>query len=295
MTKKINIALGTLLALSAAPSIALADAADNFKGPNLSLGLGVQTSTFKTHEQGAGTWAGTGSASSYSGSFSYDRQVEWPNDAAKFGGKAELGYNFKLSENFLLGASLAGDFTKLLSGNQTSSESNVLSCGSGSNTLSVVCGTSAGTGGTPDTPGTPSTGGFTDTATSTLRSLTNEMTLKNRFGLALRPMFVITDQTAFYLKLSYNIADATGFASTVRVHGPGYGAGFETNLSESWFLRAEIEQISYSGSTNDQAATIGLSGFGGVSGVTNTTTYTSGKYTADMKSTFSMISIGYRF
>jgi hypothetical protein len=292
MTKKINIALGTLLALSAAPSIALADSADNFKGPNLSLGLGVQTSTFKTQEQGAGTWAGSGSASSYSGTFSYDRQIEWPNDAAKFGGKAELGYNFKLSENFLLGASLAGDFTKLLSGTQTSSTTGDLSCGSSTGTFSVVCGTSAGTGGSS---GSSSTGGFTDTASSTLRSLTNEMTLKNRFGFALRPMFVITDQTAFYLKLSYNIADASGFASTVRVHGPGYGAGFETNLSESWFLRAEIEQISYSGSVNDQAATIGLSGFGGTSGVTNTTTYTSGKYTADMKSTFSMISIGYRF
>ncbi len=290
MNKKINIALGTMLALSAAPSIALADSADNFKGPNLSLGMGIQSSTFKTQEQGAGTWTGNGDVSGYSGSFSYDRQIEWPNDAAKFGGKMELGYNVKLDENFLLGASLTGDFTKLLSGSKKSSSAGAMSCLTGSGGFSAECATSSGDG------GSPSTGAFTDTANLNLRSLTNEMTLKNRFGLALRPMFVITDQTAFYFKFSYNIADASGFASTIQVRGPGYGAGFETNLSSNWFLRAEIEQIRYTGNCNDESASVNVttSGDGGVSGSAKTS-YNSGKYTADLKSTFSVISIGYRF
>lgn len=89
-----NVALGTLLGMTVGSGSALAAPADNFEGFNLSLGATAQSSTFETREQGAGSW--DYSSASYSGNFSYDRQIQWPNSAAKIGADVNLGYNFKL-------------------------------------------------------------------------------------------------------------------------------------------------------------------------------------------------------
>lgn len=302
-----NIALGTLLGMGVASSMASAAPSDNFKGFNLSVGPTAQSSTFKTHEKGAGTWdfdnVSGESGAQYSGSFSYDRQIEWPNSEAKFGTEIDFGYNFKVGDNFLLGMSLTGDIMKLLSGKtQNSTRSHIDCAASGSGgSYSTTCFSNYSTSGGGGGGGSSS--GYTDTANMTLRSdpdFANEkITLRNHYGVVLRPMFVVTDQTAVYLKVSYNQATASGFGPSVTVRGPGYGAGFETNLSQNWFLRAELEQILYSGDHSDHAATINVSGDGGASGAgaggDANMNYRKGTLSVDSKVTAGTIAIGLRF
>ena len=299
-----NLAWGTFLGLTVVAGAAVAEPADKFAGFNLSLGATAQSSTFKSRETGDGTW--TDGSGSYSGNFSYDRQVEWPNSAAKFGATMDLGYNIKASDNFLLGVSLTGDFVKLLSGKTKIANANSLGCNgvpasSGTDTTNQV--TCDPGNYVPGQPGQPAgqAQGATNTATMTLRGNpdfeSNQMTVKNRYGIVLRPMLVLSENTAIFLKASYNQASASGFGPELKVRGPGYGFGFESNLTEHVFLRAEIERIDYSGNTYDQAAT-----FAGA-GATNTpsinpslsSTYSRGDMAVDSKVTAGTIAIGVRF
>lgn len=192
--------------------------------------------------------------------------------------------------------SLAGDLTKLLSGKTKTTSSTSIDCGASGSDGSVNCADTY-TGGT----GGSSSSGFTDTATLRMRSDPNfasdQLTVKSRLGIVLRPMFVVSDNTALYLKVSYNQAKASGFGPAVTVRGPGYGFGFETNLSERWFLRAEIEQILYSGKQGDQAAAVDISsvGQGGATPGSANLNYSRGTMNVDTKVTAGTIAIGLRF
>lgn len=282
-----NVALGTLLGMGMGAGQAVAAPADNFAGFSLSVGASAQSSTVETREKGEGDWYTSSGATA--DTFSYDRQIQWPSSTPKLGGQLDLGYNLKVADRLLLGVGVTGDFMKLLSGKTKTNSNSSITCDQGTaGETSAQCGNySAGSDGGG---GTDATGVATLNFNRDPNFDSDRVTVKNRYGIVLRPMFAVTDSTAVFLKASYNQASASGFGPSMKLRGPGYGFGFESNLSESWFLRAELEQVQYSGRKDEEAVNIDVDGT-----AASSMAYDYGKTSIDTKVTIGTIAIGLRF
>lgn len=301
-----------VIALTLAPSLGFAQSkADNFKGFNFSLGAAIQQSSMDARESGNGSWndvvtpdAGTtfpedgengdlnyteSGTLSVGGDFTYDRTTALPTKGQILP-EVELGYNFKVSNNFLLGMSIGADFGKKNS-RSVNSQSNTVTNPSYSDTYSNHDG-EGGEGSTSDSWSSTATGSYT-VADRTV----NANSLGNKIFIALKPSYAITDSTMIFAKVSYNQSKADLGTEKVTVRGVGFGAGFETNLSKNWFLRGEIESVKYSGSKDyigyGVTNVVGGDAVGQIGGATNT--YQNAKLDVDAKTVAGKIALGYRF
>lgn len=303
------------VAMTLAPTLVFAQSkADNFKGFNFSLGASLQQSTLDAREHGNGSWndvISTDGGTSFNGydgynndvnqtlniggDFSYDRTTALPS-RGQVVPEIELGYNFKVSNSFLLGMSIGADFGKKKSRSVNRDSNNV--------TNKVWNDSYYGGGvydsGTGCVEGDCNTYSWESTAEGSYRvadRTVNENSLGNKIFIALKPSYAITDSTMIYAKVSYNQSKADLGTEKVTVRGVGFGAGFETNLSKNWFLRGEIESVKYSGDKDY----VGYSVSNSMTDSTNasnagaTNSYQNAKLNVDAKTVAGKIALGYRF
>lgn len=214
-------ALMGLFALAMCNGQAFAEDNLAFEGFKLSLGAGMvsaggtATTTgtgIYTEADGSGSDPTTGFAGSYNASSSTSFN---PNN---FIGRLELGYDWAVNENGILGLSLSKDFRS-------------------SNTSPIVGSSLALVSEELCTEGTCSS------TISNFRS-SPSMSMDGPYALALRAGYAATKNSMVFVKISYAQSKLTGdYNKTVR--GAGLGLGFEANLSESWFMRGELEAIQY--------------------------------------------------
>ncbi len=189
-----------------------------FEGFKLSLGVGMVSAGGTATTTGTGVFSGTdltvgGGAGIFSGDYSATNNSSFnPNN---FVGRLELGYDWAVNENGILGLSLSEDF-----------RSSNTSAALGSTLTLVDCDV--------DSVGTCS-------STASYRT-SPSISMDGPYALALRAGYATTKNSMVFVKISYAQSKLTGdFNKTVR----GVGLGFEANLSESWFMRGELEAIQY--------------------------------------------------
>lgn len=199
----------------------------------------------------------------------YKSLLEFPSTDQEIIPRVDFGYNFALSDNFLLGISLGATF-----GDRETqiNDSFTLDNTTGFydyDELNYTDGTpdSGGSSGTDGTPASGGTDGTYDADWSLSAGLDQSelintyldpskdstVSIGNIYSIALKPSFAITDSTMLYLKASYNFADATVNDSDLsikktNIHGFGFGLGIETNIGNGWYFMAEAEQIKMKGS-----------------------------------------------
>lgn len=271
--------------------------ADNFKGFNLSLGASVQQSLVETRESGAGQWSQDWSATgntpptgTATGNFSYNRLSSLQLQG-KVLPEVELGYNWKWSEDLLLGLSIGADFGKKRSRLSNSRSESV--DGGASGTIPANSYTPGGNAsGTAAVSWTVTPAG---TYANSDRSEGNNY-LGNRIFIALKPSIAVSDATMLFLKFSYNQARARLGSESLTIRGAGFGAGFESNLSKDWFLRGEIEAVKMSGDQYLQGYSVTANGSTGVTLVGSTANqYSRANFNVASKDMSGKIAIGYRF
>jgi hypothetical protein len=305
--KKFKIA-PLVVAMALAPTLGFAQSkADNFKGFNFSLGASLQQSTMDAREHGNGSWndvittddgttfdgygEGEYSTLDVGGNFNYDRTTALPS-RGQILPEVELGYNFKVSNNFLLGMSIGADFGKKKSRSVNRESNNVTNEVWGDNYCDGDCSSGEGGEGTSYSWESTATGSYR-VADRTV----NANSLGNKIFIALKPSYAVTDSTMIFAKVSYNQSKADLGTEKVTVRGVGFGAGFETNLSKNWFLRGEIESVKYSGDKDY----VGYSVSNSMTDNTNATnvgatnSYQNAKLSVDAKTVAGKIALGYRF
>lgn len=198
----------------------------SFEGFKLAVGAGMTSAGGTAKTTGTGiysgdtTSAGGGAASGgpYSDTYRIDSSSSFePN---KYIGRVELGYDWAINENGIIGLSLSKDF-----------KSNSISAGLGT-TLTLDNASCVDTGvGDP----CPSSVDFRESPS---------MTMDGPYSLALRAGYVTTKDSMVFAKISYANSKVHGDINKT-AHGLGLGLGFEANLSEHWFMRGELETIQY--------------------------------------------------
>ncbi len=191
------------------------------EGFKLSLGAGMVSAGGAAITTGTGVFSGDDTTTSGGGAFSGDYIVSNSSsfNPNNFVGRLELGYDWAVNENGILGLSLSKDFRS-------------------SNTSANLGSTL-----TLDPDGTCSTG--TCFSSASFRS-SPSISMDGPYALALRAGYATTKNSIVFAKVSYAQSKLTGdFNKTVRGVGLGLGLGFEASLIESWFMCVELEAIQY--------------------------------------------------
>ncbi|MGB4345456.1 MAG: outer membrane beta-barrel protein [Burkholderiaceae bacterium] len=214
-------ALMGLFALAMCNGQAFAEDNLAFEGFKLSLGAGMVSAGGTATTTGTGVFSGNDTTAAGTGAFSGDYIVSNSSsfNPNNFVGRLELGYDWAVNENGILGLSLSKDFRS-------------------SDTLATLGSTL-----TLDPDGICITGVGLCSSSPSFRT-SPSIVMDGPYALALRAGYATTKNSMVYAKISYAQSKLTGeFNKTVR--GAGLGLGFEANLSESWFMRGELEAIQY--------------------------------------------------
>jgi len=79
--------------------------------------------------------------------------------------------------------------------------------------------------------------------------------VKNRYSLYVAPTFAISDNSALFIKGSYNKmkaeASADGVSDSENFSGWGYGAGIKMLLDKNLYAQAELQIVDYGTKTSD--------------------------------------------
>lgn len=188
----------------------------SLKGLKFSLGAGLTTAGGTSTTTGSGVYTDAGSALVAASAGNYVISSSSSFKPSNFIGRVELGYDWAVKERGILGLSLSKDFKS------TDASANLGS------TLTVNGACTVGT--------CASSVSFRDSPS---------VVMDGPYALALRAGYATTKDSMLYTKLFYARSKVSGtFADTA--HGVGLGLGFESNLSDHWFMRGELETIRYS-------------------------------------------------
>jgi len=255
MTFKLNrSSLIGLLAFGMCSGHALAQDNIAFEGYKLSVGAGMVSAGGTSTTTGTGSFDSSSESESSTGTGTYNINSSSSFNPNNFVGRLELGYDWAVNENGILGLSLSKDFRS-----SNTSSNLVSSLTLDETTCTAICSSSASFRSSPS------------------------IIMDGPYALAFRAGYATTKNSMLYAKISYAQSKLTGeFNKTVR--GAGLGLGFEANLSESWFMRGELEAIQYAA-------------FDATTALTGTGDFTSGSVTDRIKlrSNAARIMIGVRF
>lgn len=297
-------------------------AATDFRGFYVGLSGVLGNADYETSTAGRGTWDHTvenwnettpSGSVDVGGNWSVSDQAVFLSSDNEFSAAGEIGYNFELEDTFLIGVAVGTRFgeyeSKVFDGFDvealtSTADADSWSDDSGSNS-------SGGTDGEDDN-------GQRYSVNVALKAHenggpyqgnpeTDRLTIDNNWYLSVKPMLVISESSALFLRASYLDGDLRGTAlrGDASMDGFGFGVGFEINLGQEkdWFIGLELGVNEYEDSLSVSNPLVVESELSSTSTGEDDPTLdpadfdTTGSVTTDFDSTetYGQLTIGFRF